>query len=142
MEKDSNAGDLEEDEENEDEDNAAGSSTPRQQKRKTKKHRRKKSLKKNWKNIFTKWFVDCITLGAIGNTLLFLVFMGLLNGKPERILSNIRTQTMVIIINGYKLWPFANIIAQTFIPFERRIIFFAMVALFWNIYLSIIAAVL
>ncbi|KAJ9607478.1 hypothetical protein H2200_007556 [Cladophialophora chaetospira] len=139
VEKDSNAGDLEE---GETQDDAAESSTLRQHTRRTKKKRRRKPSKKNWKNIWTKWFIDCMTLGAVFNTFLFLVIMGFLNGTPRRILMNLRTRTLSIIVNGYKIWPFANIIAQAFIPFERRIIFFATVALFWNIYLSIVAAVL
>ncbi|KIW67696.1 hypothetical protein PV04_06928 [Phialophora macrospora] len=102
----------------------------------------KRLLKKNWKNIWTKWFIDCMTLGALFNTAGFLIIMGFLNGKPQNILANLQTRTMAIILNGYKIWPFANIIAQAFIPFERRIIFFATVALFWNIYLSLVATTL
>ncbi|ETI21943.1 hypothetical protein G647_06013 [Cladophialophora carrionii CBS 160.54] len=98
--------------------------------------------KKNWKNIWTKWFIDCMTLGALFNTVGFLIIMGFLNGQPQNILANLRTRTMVIVLNGYKIWPFANIVAQAFIPFERRIVFFATVALVWNIYLSLVAATL
>jgi hypothetical protein len=142
VEKNSNAGDEDEDQEQE----AGTSSTARH---KTRNRSRKSSdsksksvrqkQRKNWKNIWTKWFVDCITLGAIFNTFLFIVIMGFLNGTPQKIWYNLRTRTLQIILNGYKIWPFANIVAQAFIPFERRIIFFALVALFWNIYLSLVA---
>jgi hypothetical protein len=36
---------------------------------------------RNWFNIFRKWFTDCITMGALLNTTLFLVVMGVLKGK-------------------------------------------------------------
>lgn len=36
---------------------------------------------RNWWNIFRKWFTDCITAGALINTTLFLVVMGVLKGK-------------------------------------------------------------
>jgi len=35
----------------------------------------------NWKNTFLKWFFDCITFGALWNTLAFLTIMGLLKHK-------------------------------------------------------------
>ncbi|KAF7555824.1 hypothetical protein G7Z17_g1933 [Cylindrodendrum hubeiense] len=44
------------------------------------------------KNTLTKWFVDCITAGAIMNTVAFLVLMGILKGQPgSQIWSNIMT---------------------------------------------------
>jgi hypothetical protein len=36
---------------------------------------------RHWWNIFRKWFTDCITMGALLNTTLFLVVMGVLKGK-------------------------------------------------------------
>lgn len=36
---------------------------------------------RKWGNVGKKWFTDCITLGALLNTSLFLVVMGLLKGK-------------------------------------------------------------
>jgi hypothetical protein len=47
---------------------------------------------RNWWNIFKKWFTDCITMGALLNTTLFLVIMGLLKGKAwEEIGTDLRT---------------------------------------------------
>lgn len=142
MEKDSNAGDDTDGHDIEEGLTAAEGSDGRRRQRTPKKKRlgKKKSPKKNWKNIWTKWFIDCITLGALFNTLGFLIIMCFLNGQPQNLLHNIRTRTVEIIVNGYKMWPFANIIAHSLIPFEKRIPFFALVALFWNIYLSLVAA--
>jgi hypothetical protein len=41
--------------------------------------------KLSWRNTFLKWFVDCITLGAMMNTTAFLILMGFMKGKafPE-----------------------------------------------------------
>lgn len=36
---------------------------------------------RDWWNIFRKWFTDCITLGALLNTFMFLALMGLMEGK-------------------------------------------------------------
>lgn len=44
------------------------------------------------KNTITKWFVDCITMGAIMNTVAFLILMGLMKGQSsQQIGNNIRT---------------------------------------------------
>jgi hypothetical protein len=47
---------------------------------------------RNWWNIFRKWFTDCITMGALLNTTLFLVVMGVLKGKAwSQIALDLRT---------------------------------------------------
>lgn len=44
------------------------------------------------RNTLAKWFIDCITAGAIMNTVAFLVVMGILKGQPAiQIVSNIKT---------------------------------------------------
>ncbi|UKZ81506.1 hypothetical protein TrVFT333_009278 [Trichoderma virens FT-333] len=44
------------------------------------------------RNTLAKWFIDCITAGAIMNTVAFLVIMGLLKGQPmAQISSNIKS---------------------------------------------------
>ncbi|KAM0263948.1 hypothetical protein ACHAQJ_000983 [Trichoderma viride] len=93
------------------------------------------------RNTLAKWFIDCITAGAIMNTVAFLVVMGILKGQPAvQILSNIETETIPIIIAGYKIWPIASIISFSFIPVHRRIVFLSFVGLLWGIYMSLVAA--
>ena len=93
------------------------------------------------RNLFTKWFIDCITVGAMMNTSAFLIIMGLLKGQSwEKITNNLRHETFTIILNGYKLWPLASIISFSFIPVERRIVFFSCVGLCWNVYMTLVAA--
>ncbi|KAK8207510.1 hypothetical protein IWZ01DRAFT_484860 [Phyllosticta capitalensis] len=101
----------------------------------------KEKPKLNWKNTMTKWFIDCITIGAIMNTVAFLVLMGIMKGQSgAQIGNNIRTETIPIIVAGYKVWPFASIINFTLIPVERRIVFLSAVGLCWGIYMSLVAA--
>lgn len=46
----------------------------------------------NMRNTLIKWFVDCITLGAIVNIAAFMILMGLMKGESlEMIGQNIRT---------------------------------------------------
>lgn len=48
--------------------------------------------KLNMRNTLIKWFVDCMTLGALINTMAFLVLMGLMKGHGiEKIEQNLRT---------------------------------------------------
>ncbi|KAH7313743.1 hypothetical protein B0I35DRAFT_435756 [Stachybotrys elegans] len=93
------------------------------------------------RNTLTKWFIDCITMGAIMNTIAFLVLMGIMKGQPtSQIWSNIQTETIPIIVAGYKIWPIASIISFSFIPVNRRIVFLSFVGLIWGIYMSLVAA--
>ncbi|KAK8159863.1 hypothetical protein IWX90DRAFT_489277 [Phyllosticta citrichinensis] len=97
--------------------------------------------KLNWKNTMTKWFIDCITMGAIMNTVAFLVLMGIMKGQSSaQIGNNIRSETVPIIVAGYKVWPFASIINFTLIPVERRIVFLSAIGLCWGVYMSLVAA--
>ncbi|RWA05632.1 hypothetical protein EKO27_g9474 [Xylaria grammica] len=96
--------------------------------------------KLNLKNTFSKWFIDCITLGAIFNTIAFFILMGMLKRQPVAVIgNNIRTQTIPVIVAGYKIWPFASIISFSCIPVERRIVFLNFVGLLWGIYMSLVA---
>jgi hypothetical protein len=47
--------------------------------------------KLNVRNTLTKWFVDCITLGAVMNTVAFLLLMGIMKAQSAaQIQNNIR----------------------------------------------------
>ncbi|KAI1213761.1 uncharacterized protein F4807DRAFT_198970 [Annulohypoxylon truncatum] len=97
--------------------------------------------KLNWRNTFTKWFIDCITLGAIMNTVAFFILMGILKRESmDQIRYNVRTETIPVIVAGYKIWPFASIISFSCVPVERRIVFLNFVGLLWGIYMSLVAS--
>ncbi|KAF4120893.1 Mpv17 / PMP22 family [Geosmithia morbida] len=93
------------------------------------------------RNTLAKWFIDCMTVGAILNTLAFLVIMGGLKGQSaDQVATNIRTETIPIIVAGYKIWPIASIISFSFIPVHRRIVFLSFIGLLWGIYMSLVAS--
>ncbi|KAI1500723.1 hypothetical protein F5X99DRAFT_229757 [Biscogniauxia marginata] len=97
--------------------------------------------KLNWRNTLSKWFIDCITLGAIINTVAFFILMGVMKRQPAaQIGHNIRTETVPVIVAGYKIWPFASIISFSCVPVERRIVFLNFVGLLWGIYMSLVAS--
>ncbi|KAI1326042.1 hypothetical protein F5Y16DRAFT_248479 [Xylariaceae sp. FL0255] len=97
--------------------------------------------KLNLKNTFAKWFIDCITLGAIFNTVAFFLLIGILKRQPMWLIAqNIRTETIPVIVAGYKIWPFASIVSFSFIPVERRIVFLNFIGLLWGIYMSLVAS--
>ncbi|KAI0180781.1 hypothetical protein GGR52DRAFT_5184 [Hypoxylon sp. FL1284] len=97
--------------------------------------------KLNLRNTMSKWFIDCITLGAIFNTVAFFVLMGIMKRQsPDQIGSNVRNETIPVIVAGYKIWPFASIISFSCIPVEKRIVFLNFVGLLWGIYMSLVAS--
>lgn len=95
---------------------------------------------RNWWNIFRKWFADCITMGALVNTAMFLVLMGYMEGKTwAAIGDNLRHDMWPIIWDSYKVWPIANFFSTTYCPVERRIVFLSFCGMIWNVYLTIAA---
>ena len=96
---------------------------------------------RDWWNIFRKWFSDCITVGALLNTSMFLVLMGIMEGKTsEQIMGNLKTDMWAIIWDSYKIWPLANLISTMYVPVERRIVFLSFCGFVWNVYLTLVAA--
>ncbi|THW35675.1 hypothetical protein D6D25_05173, partial [Aureobasidium pullulans] len=84
--------------------------------------------KLDWKNTMIKWFVDCMTLGALLNTAAFLILMGIMKGRsPGEIETALRTDTFPIIYASYKIWPLASIVNFALIPVEKRIVFLSAV---------------
>ncbi|KAK3082144.1 hypothetical protein LTS18_002936 [Coniosporium uncinatum] len=95
----------------------------------------------DWKNTCIKSFVDCITLGAIWNTLLFLIMLGVLKGRGlEEVLASLRNDTIPLIVAGYKFWPFVNFLTLALVPVEKRIVVFSAAGLIWGVFLSLFAA--
>ncbi|THY49708.1 hypothetical protein D6C99_05041 [Aureobasidium pullulans] len=97
--------------------------------------------KLDWKNTMIKWFVDCMTLGALLNTAAFLILMGIMKGRsPGEIETALRTDTLPIIYASYKIWPLASVVNFALIPVEKRIVFLSAVGLVWGVFLSLTAA--
>ncbi|KAG9894811.1 hypothetical protein KCU98_g12592, partial [Aureobasidium melanogenum] len=97
--------------------------------------------KLDWKNTMIKWFIDCMTLGALLNTGAFIIIMGIMKGRSmHQIGSALRTDTLSVVYASYTIWPLASIINFACIPVERRIVFLSLVGLVWGVFLSLTAA--
>ena len=88
----------------------------------------------------TKWFIDAVTLGAIMNTSAFLIIIGISKGQSTgKIVHNLRTKMLEIIMNGWKVWPVASLVSFSLVPLRYRIQFFSCIGLAWNVYGTIVA---
>lgn len=97
--------------------------------------------KLDWKNTMIKWFIDCITLGALLNTGVFIILMGIMKGRSmHQIGTALRTSTFSIIYASYTIWPLASIVNFSLIRVEKRIVFLSLVGLVWGIFLSLTAS--
>lgn len=125
--------------------------------------------KLNMRNTLIKWFVDCITLGALWNTVAFLLIMGLMKGQDmgeigqnlttvsamscesacdmtirrhDRVVhaDTVPQETIPIIVDSYKIWPIASFVSFSYVPVERRIVFLSFIGFLWGIYMSLVAA--
>ncbi|KAF2634097.1 hypothetical protein P280DRAFT_335559 [Massarina eburnea CBS 473.64] len=114
--------------------------TPSREDGENKRALEKDARVRDWWNIFRKWFCDCITFGALLNTTMFLVLMGVMEGKKwEQIEGNLKVDMWKIIWDSYKIWPIANLVSTTYVPVERRIVFLSFCGLLWNVYLTMVA---
>ena len=96
---------------------------------------------RNWGNVIKKTIADSMTGGALLNTTMFLVLLGLFQGKTwAQIDSDIREEELQIIWNSYKIWPLANMISFAYVPMEKRIVFLSFFGLLWSIYMTMVAS--
>ncbi|KAL5410179.1 hypothetical protein PMIN06_007833 [Paraphaeosphaeria minitans] len=96
---------------------------------------------RSWGNVIKKTIADSITGGALLNTTMFLVLLGLMQGKnAAQIANDIREEELTIIWNSYKIWPLANMFSFAYVPVERRIVFLSFFGLLWSIYMTLVAS--
>ncbi|KAL1605239.1 hypothetical protein SLS60_004783 [Paraconiothyrium brasiliense] len=96
---------------------------------------------RSWGNVVKKTIADSMTGGALLNTTMFLVLLGLMQGKTAaQIGKNIREEELNIIWNSYKVWPLANMVSFAYVPVERRIVFLSFFGLLWNVYMTLVAS--
>jgi hypothetical protein len=88
-----------------------------------------------------------MTIGAVINNLLFLVFMGYVNapvtakgleGPWAGIWRDVEQRFWPLMKDGLKLWPFVSLMSFLFVPVNRRLLLGALVGVGWNIYLSLL----
>jgi hypothetical protein len=96
---------------------------------------------RSWGNVVKKTVADSMTGGALLNTTMFLVLLGLMQGKTAAQIGNdIREEELTIIWNSYKIWPLANLFSFAYVPVERRIVFLSFFGLLWSIYMTLVAS--
>ena len=97
-------------------------------------HRRRLNLR----NTFAKWVVDCFLVGIWWSSVVFFVLLGFVKGQSAAaILQSVRTYTIPFVLDSFKLWPLAAVVALTLIPMEKRIVFYSAVGFCWAVYLAI-----
>ncbi|TKA68124.1 hypothetical protein B0A49_06741 [Cryomyces minteri] len=100
----------------------------------------KEQKKLNVRNTATKFALDQ-TVGAVVNTLLFIIGIGALRGNNgSQIMAAIRTDTLPLQLAGLKLWPLVSLISFTVIPVESRTVFGSIIGVGWGVFLSLMAA--
>jgi protein Mpv17 len=68
---------------------------------------------------------------------LFLAYSALLDGKDP--IENIKEKYIPIFMNGWLVWPFANMVNFKLVPRHLRLGFINVVGIGWNSYLSFAA---
>ena len=94
-------------------------------------------------NVLIKFVLDQ-TIGAIFNTVMFLVFMGYTHTLPagkqspwDAVAKEIDEKFWPMIMDGYKLWPFYSIVSFLWIPVDKRVVAGCLVGVGWGVYLSL-----
>jgi hypothetical protein len=65
--------------------------------------------KLNIQNTLSKWFVDCITLGALVNTAMFLFLMGVMKGQTlAQVIRSIQTVSPWSLISRFQTTQYQN----------------------------------
>ena len=89
---------------------------------------------------FLKLFVDCFALGTWWNVILFLILNGALKLESGiEVMRSVKVETVPIVLDAFKIWPFVFVVGLTLLPMEKRIVFYSAVNFFWAIYMSLVA---
>lgn len=89
--------------------------------------------------VYGKLAIDQLVFGPIFNVL-FYVLMAILEGQPSAMGGLIKSNFWPTTVNSWKVWPIASFISFNYVPAELRVLFVNVVAFFWVIILSGIAA--
>lgn len=67
----------------------------------------------------------------------FILLNDTLSGKSlEESVANLKELIMPTMLTNWKIWPFLQVINQTVMPMQFRVLFVNFCGLFWNMYLS------
>jgi hypothetical protein len=73
-------------------------------------------------------------------TCVFFAFLKLLDGHPEQMLPEIQEKVLPTVAANYVIWPAAHVVSFKYVPSHQRILYNNGIAIFWNCYLSLVAA--
>lgn len=73
-------------------------------------------------------------------TAVFFAFLKLLEGTPDLIVPTLQTKVLPTVAANYVIWPAAHVISFKYVPSHQRVLYNNVIAIFWNAYLSIVAA--
>ena len=99
------------------------------------------------RNVLAKFALDQ-TIGAVVNTLLFLVYMAYVNnsdaGKKNAnwgtVQADVSERFWPMILDGYKFWPAVSLASFLWVPVDKRVVFGCSVGVLWGVYLSLSVA--
>ena len=98
------------------------------------------------RNVLIKFALDQ-TIGAIVNTLMFLVYMAYTNNSSAEktaswntVQADVHERFWPMLIDGYKFWPIVSLASFLWVPVDKRVVFGCSVGVLWGIYLSLSVA--
>lgn len=81
-----------------------------------------------------------MTLGASGNTALFLLGTSLLrNGSVDLAVASCREKFWPVMQAGWRLWPMVSLLNFSVVPFQWRMTLGNVVGLFWGVWMSFVS---
>jgi hypothetical protein len=98
------------------------------------------------RNLLAKFTLDQ-TIGAVVNTLLFLVYMAYVNNAGAKgtaswsaVQADVSERFWPMILDGYKFWPAVSLASFLWVPVDKRVVFGCSVGVLWGVYLSLSVA--
>ncbi|KIV86529.1 hypothetical protein PV11_02136 [Exophiala sideris] len=88
-------------------------------------------------NTIAKFLLDQ-TIGAVGNTLLFIVVLNLMRGAGwSGIVTAVQKDFYPMLLAGYKFWPLVTLVNLVLVPVEQRMLIGGLAGLAWGVYVSL-----
>jgi len=75
--------------------------------------------------------MDQLLFAPIANSL-FYIYLAFIEGRPFEAKKNLTEQLWPTLVGSWKLWPAAQLINFSFVPFHLRSLFANFVAFIWN----------
>lgn len=94
----------------------------------------------DWWSFIPKIVVDQSFWGPIWNNS-YIILLGLMKRESmEKMVSDVKTSTIPLVLSGLKLWPLAHVITYGLIPTENRLLWVDLVEILWVTILATQAA--